>query len=297
MRELLPCPQLARREQGYEHQTLIALSEHAREGLRRELIGIDEGATGGGPMPRKETSTEQEQQGGRDKKAEAKGQERQGGEFRAEPGWALSSEMESKLRESFEAMDYNRDGELTEDERDQATLHLDSLLMEFGVNGSVFHGLGGLDFEEFRSRFAREWEIARKVQALSDSRNICVLRAAASCLPGGSPDNPLGALETMTSEEIEKFAVGVLAPALVSSLLEEKKSLSSLSRSRKSSISSGNGNPEEEMEASIKAGGGNSKFAMDNQELRVAKFGNLDDFHSGMAKDIGLPNPKLFEVK
>jgi hypothetical protein len=226
-----------------------------------------------------------------------KGQGRQGGEFRGEPGWVLGSEMEAKLLESFQAMDASTDGELTEEERNQATLHLDSLLMECGVNGSVFHGLGGLDFEEFRARFAREWEIARKVQALSDSRNICLLRAAASRLPGGSPDSPLSALEAMTSDQIKEFAAGVLAPALESSLLEEKKSLLSFSRSRKTSVSSGNGNPKEGMDSSIKAGGGNSKFAVGSQEVRVAKFVSIDDFHFGMGKDIGLPNLKLLEVK
>jgi hypothetical protein len=56
MRELLirPCPELARRERGNANQTLIALGEHAREGLRRELIGIDDGAAGGGQRFRRE---------------------------------------------------------------------------------------------------------------------------------------------------------------------------------------------------------------------------------------------------
>ena len=52
---------------------------------------------------------------------------------------------------------------------------------------------------------------------------------------------------------------------------------------------------QEGLEQEVGGGMANSKYAILGEGIRMAKFGSIEDFHTGIAGQIGLPNPNLME--
>ncbi|KAJ1481747.1 hypothetical protein T484DRAFT_2707359 [Baffinella frigidus] len=195
----------------------------------------------------------------------------------AAKGWEATEELRGKLQEVFEQMDLNKDGAVDADERAKTSGLLNALHMEYGLR-TVVAFEGALTYEAFEAVHVREWEVARKEQALA---GVNVLRAVAEQLPGGSPETPLEHLEGMSGEDLLRFCRRRVA-AGVEDLLRKQQEV--LREGRRQ----GDGDKIAEQ--------GNSKFAQGGEVLREAQFGTMEDFTTGLVGKIGLPNPRLMEA-
>ena len=123
------------------------------------------------------------------------------------------------------------------------------------------------------------------MQALAD---IDLGRAMAELIPGGSVHHPLGGLERMGSTEIRDVTrekLGAAAELALSRKQAQVKVQAERMRAR------------QRQERNQEGGGGmaNSKYAILGEGVRMAKFGSIEDFHTGIGGEIGMPNPNFME--
>jgi hypothetical protein len=189
--------------------------------------------------------------------------------------WQLNSKAEAKLKELFEALDVDKDLIQSAQERMEGAMLLDQFLFDFGVTAddiAISVGTQNLTLEGFKSAVEREWELSHKEQSLS---TLHVQRIMATCIPGGSPEQPLMALESMTREQISHLCRVEIASALEAVLHNHIKA--------QQSSSAANACSED---------GGNAKFAVQT----VATFGHMDEYFHGLEGMLGFPMPNLFEA-
>jgi len=217
----------------------------------------------------------------------AGGASRQEGDGSGIGHWTLPDDMIVRLKQLFGKIDKDENGVLDAEERDEMREEMRLLLIEFGMGGNVFERLpAGINYAEFEAWFLREWETASKMQALAD---IDLSRAMAELIPGGSVHHPLGGLERMGATEIRDVSrekLGAAAELALSRKQAQVKDQAERMRARQRR----EGNEQDE-------GGGmaNSKYAIVGEGVRMAKFGSIEDFHTGIGGEIGMPNPNFME--
>jgi hypothetical protein len=198
--------------------------------------------------------------------------------------WLLPEEMRVRLRELFGKIDMNENGVLDRDEREEMKEEMRMFLVEFGIGINVFQRLkAGVNCAEFEAWFVREWETASKMQALAGVDGD-LLRAAAQSIPSGSPDFPLGGMAGMGPADIARECRERIAAAAEEALVKKQAEVREQAdkiRARK------------EMGMEEEEGMANGKYAILGEGIRMAKFGSIEDFHTGIAGQIGLPNPNL----
>ena len=201
----------------------------------------------------------------------------------------MPEEMRARLRELFGRIDKNKNGVLDSEERDEMREEVRLILMELGIGANVFERLrAGANYEEIEAWFVREWETASKMRALAGI-DIELLRAAAQSIPSGSPDFPLGGMAGMDPAEIARECQERIAAAAEEALV--KKQAEIREQAEKMRARKEEGMEEEEKEEGM----ANGKYAILGEGIRMAKFGSIEDFHTGIAGQIGLPNPNLME--
>jgi hypothetical protein len=189
--------------------------------------------------------------------------------------WQLSGEAEAKLKELFEVLDANQDLIKSADERVTGVMQLDQFLFNYGVTADdlAIRVVGqNLSLDGFKSAVEDEWQLSRKEQSLSA---LHLLRIMAACIPGGSPEQPLMALESMTPEQITHLCCVKIAPALKAALHDYIKA----------------GQSSSTPDALSEIDGGNVKFAQ-----TIATFGHMDEYFQGLEGMLGLPNPNLLKA-
>ena len=199
--------------------------------------------------------------------------------------WELSEEMRVRLRELFGKIDKDGNGVLDSVEREEMREEMRVLPIEFGIGVDVFERLqSGVNYAEFEAWFVREWETASKMQALAGI-DVDLLRAAAQSIPSGSPDFPLEGIAEMDPAYIARECREKIAAAAEEALIKKKDEVREQAKRMMARKEKG-------MEDQ---GMANSKYAILGEGIRMAKFGSIDDFHTGIAEEIGLPNPNLME--
>ena len=172
-------------------------------------------------------------------------------------------------------MDLDNNGAVDVDERASARDLLNALHMEFGLRADVVFE-GAVPYEAFEARHVREWEVARKEEALA---GVNVARVVAEQLPGGSEEAPLAHLQGMSEEELWQFCRTSVAAGVEKLLRQQQESLR---------VGDGDGDTGAEQF--------NTKFAQGEGMLTEATFGKMEDFTTGLVGKIGLPNPRLMEA-
>ena len=212
---------------------------------------------------------------------------RQEGDGSGSGHWTLPEEMRIRLKQLFGKIDKDENGVLDAEERDEMREEMRLLLIEFGMGGNVFERLpAGINYAEFEAWFVREWETASKMQALAD---IDLARAMAELIPGGSVHHPLGGLERMGATEIRDVTrekLGAAAELALSRKQAQVKDQAERMRARQR---------QEGLEQEVGGGMANSKYAILGEGVRMAKFGSIEDFHTGIGGEIGMPNPNFME--
>ena len=199
----------------------------------------------------------------------------------------MPEEMRARLRELFDRIDKNKNGVLDSEERDEMREEVRLILMELGIGANVFERLrAGANYEEIEAWFVREWETASKMQALAGI-DIELLRAAAQSIPSGSPDFPLGGMAGMDPADIARECQERIAAAAEEALVKKQAEVREQAEKMRARKEEGMEEEEEGM--------ANGKYAIQGEGIRMAKFGSIEDFHTGMAGQIGLPNPNLME--
>ena len=186
--------------------------------------------------------------------------------------WTMPEEMEARLKKLFELTDKDKNGTIDSEEREEMRQQVSRLLIEYGVGAERFSKMPeGMAFGQFADWFVGEWETASKMQALAD---VDIVRIVAELLPGGKPEFPLGVLVDMNPERLARICNEEAAAALEMALLRKQAEV----KEQADKIRMGRENL---MEA-------NSKFAIDGKGIRVAKFGSIEDFHKGIANQVGV---------
>jgi hypothetical protein len=238
--------------------------------------GAVEGA-GGGADGRNVRCSDEENGGG--------GEEGQDGGDSGSGRWSLPEDMKARLQQLFDKIDKDDNGVLDSEEREEMREEMRLLLIEFGMGGNVFERLpAGINYAEFEDWFVREWETASKMQALAD---IDLARAMAELIPGGSVYHPLGGLERMGATEIRDASKEKLGAVVELALTRKQAQVKDQS---------------ERMRARQRQEGGdmggvvaNSKYAILGEGVRMAKFGSIEDFHTGIGGEVGMPSPNFMD--
>ncbi len=152
---------------------------------------------------------------------------------------------------------------------------LDNFFFNYGVTAdeiAISMRAQDLTVESFKYAVEHEWELSRKEQSLS---TLHVQRIMAACIPGGSPEHPLMALESMTRDQIAHLCRVDIAAALETALHDHITT-------QRLSCSPTDTNQH----------GGNTKFAAQT----VATFGQMDEYFQGLEGMLGFPNPSLLEA-
>jgi hypothetical protein len=171
------------------------------------------------------------------------------------------------------------------EEREEMWEEMRFLLMEFGIGYNVFERLqAGVNYAEFEAWFVREWETACKMHALAGIETD-LLRAAAESVPGGSPNMPLGGIVRMGPEDIQRECEEKVASAAREALVRKQARVRE--QAEKMRVRKEKGLDDEGM--------ANGKYAILGEGVRIANFGIIEDFHTGIEGEIGLPNPNLME--
>ena len=225
-------------EKGFEAEVMRGWCREASEVLAGVTGSVWKGIEAGKPLDDRLRSLEDRVRDAEDELMKAQtelekaegalqeaGAEHASGEA-AKGGWQTTEELRATLREVFQKMDLNQDGSVDAEERAKGRGFLNELRMELGLQAEVVFQ-GETTFEEFEARLVREWEIARKEQALA---GVSVARAVAELLPGGSPETPLEHLKGMSGAELGRFCRRSVAAGVEALLSAQQETLRKVGR-------------------------------------------------------------------
>eukprot|EP00960_Hanusia_phi_P077423 768693-Hanusia_phi.AAC.3 len=185
--------------------------------------------------------------------------------------WRLPDEVLSLLEEVYRS---GKDGE-------RSPMLKRELVVALSIGNAVEDKIavsGEESYEAYEGRITREWELAHKSNSLAE---LGILLAMAECIPGGSVDYPLSALQGGAgNSQADACLVNI------SSRLRE-------AFQRLQPSPDGPADNEERLH--------NSKYSLNEpspaeseQAVREASYGRITEFYGGLIDRIGLPQPNLY---